>query len=201
MREILTLSGLEHKVGSVIHDQLRFDVSDEHTILLPSLLWSHLALGWTSQPNNEFWQQSFRTILANKTPLTYSSKVLLSQVFNDCEFSKLCDPDAEFVAECRNLHHHYELLDIRENSKHYRKVYGVDVAAEIQRVLNTESLTSLYNDKSPHPVQVKELNSNCDGYLMLAKMNSGKFISLTNKLDTLANGKHLTGYHLIKRQQ
>lgn len=78
MHEILQLANLEGKVNQVIDQYLSFDVSDSYTGLIPSILWANLTLGWNTDRNRKFWEKSFRIILANKVPLTFSSKVLLS---------------------------------------------------------------------------------------------------------------------------
>jgi hypothetical protein len=69
--------------------------------------------------------------MANQTPLTFSAKVMLSQIFSDRYLVALADPHPTFIQEVSQLHHHYELLDIRENSKHYKTVYGIDLAVEL----------------------------------------------------------------------
>jgi hypothetical protein len=56
---------------------------------------------------------------------------MLSQIFSDPYLIALADPHPTFIQEVSQLHHHYELLDIRENSKHYKTVYGIDLAVEL----------------------------------------------------------------------
>lgn len=62
--------------------------------------------------------------------LTFSSKVLLSQALNDpIVYALFKSP--EFANECKTMQYHYELLDTRENSTHYKTVYGIDIAYEL----------------------------------------------------------------------
>jgi hypothetical protein len=42
------------------------------------------------------------------------------------------------------MHHHFELLEIKSNSKHYKTFYGIDIANEIQTALKTTDVTSKY---------------------------------------------------------
>jgi len=50
-----------------------------------------------------------------------------------------------------------------------------------------------------------DLNACLDGYLMLAKVTTADdreiYVNFVNKFDTVANGKHLTGYSLLRKQQ
>ena len=46
-------------------------------------------------------------------------------------FANIFEIDKHFSEECKRLQLHYEMLDIRENSTHYKTVYGVDVADEL----------------------------------------------------------------------
>ena len=62
--------------------------------------------------------------------------------------------------------------------------------------------------------EVEEVNLNCGGYFMLAKLivkirdadGDGELkervvmVNLNNKFDMLSNGQSLTGYHLLKRE-
>jgi len=68
--------------------------------------------------------------------------VLLSQVFNDDNYKVICEEDPEFFEECSKIHHHFELLDIKSNSKHYKTVYGIDIANEIQNAIRTTEISS-----------------------------------------------------------
>lgn len=71
--------------------------------------------------------------------LTYSSKVLLSQALNDSTVSDFFK-SAEFVKDCKIMQYHYELLDIRENSTHYKTLYGLDIANELQLAFKQQKI-------------------------------------------------------------
>ena len=77
---------------------------------------------------------------------------------------------------------------MKDNSKHYRGTYGVDIALELQNALIavTKSSWSVKKHK---------------GYLVLGCDDPDKdsrLINLENKFDFLANGKAKTGYHSYK---
>ena len=67
---------------------------------------------------------------------------------------------------------------------------------------------SLYaNDGTKFIISSIDLNNSFNGYLMLAKIELigvkpiTVFVNLKNKFDTVANGKHLAGYHFLKKRQ
>ena len=86
------------------------------------------------------------------------------------------------------MQYRHEQIELRDNSKHYKEAYGVDVAMEIQTALKALKLKGL----------TASYNTNLHGYLMLAKTDSGTSLSLTNKFDYLSNGRSLTGYHFLR---
>jgi hypothetical protein len=113
------------------------DLNSEMSSLLPGLLWSHLALGWKLTNNDDFWHRAADLMIKNQ--LTYSSKVLLSQALNDSTIAVFFK-SAEFVKDCKIMQYHYELLDIRENSTHYKTLYGLDIANELQLAFKQQKI-------------------------------------------------------------
>ncbi len=70
--------------------------------------------------------------------------------------------------------------------RHYKSLYGFDLAYEIQ-----QSLKRMWSDIS--------LNENLNGYMILACSKEHK-IDLNNKISYLSNGKSLTGYHTLRQR-
>jgi len=129
---------------------------------------------------------------------------------NNPAFSAHCPAESpEFIAfqeECRKHHHHFELLEQRENSKHYKTVYGVDVATEIQNALRANEIKSMFQlGQAGRVTSSLAYNTSLSGYLALASFHNKDHlpthVHLANKFDTVANGKHFTGYAWLKHQQ
>jgi hypothetical protein len=73
--------------------------------------------------------------------------------------------------------------------RHYKSLYGIDLAYEIQQSLKRLWPSSLC------------LNENLNGYMILADAKEHKLkIDLTNKISYLSNGKSLTGYHTLRQR-
>ena len=90
-------------------------------------------------------------------------------MFNDDDYKAICEPDLEFFDECHKMQHHFELLEIKSNSKHYKTAYGIDIANEIQNALKTTDLSSKYGI-SKQSISKVDFNQNFNGYLLLAKV-------------------------------
>ena len=86
------------------------------------------------------------------------------------------------------MQYRHEQIELRDNSRHYKEVYGVDIAKEVQTALKALKFRGLSTN----------YNTNMQGYLLLAQTDKGMGLALTNKFDYLSNGISLTGYNYLR---
>lgn len=127
--EIIELAKIRDKVNNVL-ERMTDGLTDSYAPLLPSILWSATALDIDIEP--AFRKKASAITLDNYNKLSYASKVLLGQTITsgniDCEDSsalKAIKRDAAL------MQYRYEQIELRDNSRHYKEVYGVDIALEI----------------------------------------------------------------------
>ena len=150
--------------------------------MLPSLLWASVALNFEE---SVFTKKALDLSLRAQDKIPFSSKVLLSQVLQ-----QLDHPPNQEVKE---IMYRYEQIEMRDNTREYKNLYGVDLAYELQNAVKFLGLQS-------NTVQANTVNH--DGYLMISTLNSDpatpQYLHLVNKFDYLTSGKAKTGYHTLK---
>jgi len=85
-------------------------------------------------------------------------------------------------------------LELKTNTNHYIKIYGVDILLEVQKVLKLLQFGGRHIDSE---IKVLELNPNVEGYQFIAKIKHGDevyLLDVEHKFDALANGKVRNGY-------
>ena len=87
---------------------------------------------------NAFWHKALEKIASDSDHLTFSSKVLLSQILYESDIPKdLSKKLSDLHQDCQQMQFRYEQIDLRENTSHYKTAYSVDIAAEIQNVFKS----------------------------------------------------------------
>ena len=97
----------------------------------------------------------------------------------------------------------YEQIEVRDNTREYKHLYGVDLALELQKAVQFVGLSSAANQR--------EQTTNYEGCVMISPLKndsydddskeSNTYLHLANKFDYLSNGKAKTGYHTLKDRQ
>ena len=87
--------------------------------------------------------------------------------------------------------HRYEQIEMRDNAREYKHLYGVDLALELQKAIKFCELDPLYKNQT----------GSVNGYLTISPLKDGSLLHLENKFDYLSSGKVKTGYHTLKDSQ
>ena len=135
--EIIGLAKIEEKVSLVLKKlasiQLSTGLNDSYSHLLPSLLWSSICLNF--KPNDDFTPIALSSALSNIDKIPFSSKVLLAQVCQHLkkrDESYIDDSNIESkVAHLEAMLHRHEQIEMKDNSREYKHLYGVDLALEL----------------------------------------------------------------------
>ena len=139
-------------------------LTDSYAPLLPSILWSATALDIEINPG--FRKKASSITLDNYNKLSYASKVLLGQTITsgniDCEDSSALEA---IKRDTSLMQYRYEQIELRDNSRHYKEFYGIDIALEIQNTLKQAS----FSEQTALHMKSDKYNLNKDGYLLLAQ--------------------------------
>ena len=123
---------------------MEIEVSSDHALVLPSLLWSLMCLEMIDE-HPELMKKAL-TIMkdkldTNKT-INFPGAVLLNQVINELEIQSITltkpifsDLSSVLTADhkdfVQNLAYRYDQLEARDNSTFSKKMFGLDIQYEL----------------------------------------------------------------------
>ena len=97
------------------------------------MLWSSICLNFAH--NDDFTPIALSSALSNLDRIPFSSKVLLAQVcqhVKKIDESYIDDSNAESkVTHLEAMLHRHEQIEMKDNSREYKHLYGVDLALEL----------------------------------------------------------------------
>lgn len=135
--EIIRLAKIEEKVAPILEQLGNIQISqanESFAHLLPPLLWASTSLSFT--PNEKFTPNALNLALRNLEKIPYSSKVLLSQVCKQLRESNYASElGPANVAHLAEMLYRYEQIEMRDNMREYKHLYGVDLALELQNAI------------------------------------------------------------------
>ncbi len=134
--EIIELAKIEEKISPVIERLTTAQLEQgnkSYTPILPSLLWSTVALNFEQ---TEFTCKALDQCLSHVDDIPFASKALLSQVCNALDQDNmLAKTDLEALTKLREAQYRNEQLEVRDNAREYKHLYGVDVASELENAI------------------------------------------------------------------
>lgn len=139
------LSAFKHKVEQSLgqmQKHLEVEVTGDHLLLIPSLLWSLNNLGMLSPTLCRKGLELIGEHMGNQRYISFPGAVLLNQVLNDLEIRALETSDGGLASILRaldddsrekvqQLAYRFDQLEIKDNSALTKKLFGVDLPHEV----------------------------------------------------------------------
>ncbi|CDW74365.1 UNKNOWN [Stylonychia lemnae] len=175
---------------------LEIEMTETHINLVPSTLWSLMALNKLDQ--NFKLMEKCLTVVQNEklSNLSFSDCVLMNQVFNEYIKHKELPIDPEQRRLFLQLGVRQDQIEQKSNIDYYKKVYGDDIVYQLIQSFKFMSYDGNFTVDCYNPVR--------GGYQALIDIDfADKKYSylMANKFDTLRDTKILNTYERIRREQ